>query len=103
MTIFVAYILGTYIIKMKNSKCPAPKIVYKPYVRTFIEEQEDPSYVMTLFKTMFHGNNPWFDTKVQSTYTKVGRQQPMAYGGRPKNKMVGQNTSRDDYLGTFFG
>ena len=99
----ILYVLITYIIKIEDGKCPGSKIEYKPYIRTFIEEQEEPTYVMNIFKKMFHGTNPWFQTKVQSSYLKVGRQQPNAYGGRPKNILVGENNSRDDYIGSFFG
>ena len=99
----IVYVIATYVIKVKNGNCPKARIAYRPYIRTFIEEQEDPTYVTNIFKNMFHGTNPWSETKVQSSYLKVGRQDPLVHGGRAKNILVGENNSRDDYMVNFFG
>lgn len=99
----VAYVIGGYFVRYKNRKCPEPIINNVPYVRTFIEEQEQPSYVMTMYKNMFWGLNPWNDTHAHKVHLKVGKKQPFAHGERPKNILVGEDTNRDDYLNTFFG
>jgi hypothetical protein len=98
MFLSVTYVIGGYIIKRSNKKCPNPIVNNIPYIRTFTEEQEQPSYVMSMFKDMFWKLAPWDSKNLQTTYLKVGKQQPAALGGRPKNVMVGKSTNRDDYL-----
>ena len=99
----ILIIIGGWIARIYAESCPTSRIVYKPYIRTFVEEQEQPSSVFTIFKNMFHGNSPWTQTFAHRNFLKVGKQQPFAWGGRPKNILPGENNDRDDYLNTFFG
>ncbi len=99
---FCLFVLGGYVTKRILTNCPKPKINYVPQNRTFIEEQEEPAYVMGMYKDMFHKLNPWWDTTEHKAALLVGKQQPYAHGERPKNKIVGKQTNRDDYLNTFF-
>ena len=96
---FILAIFGTWLSRSYAGTCPTADIVYKPYIRTFIEEQEQPSYVFTIFKKMFHGSNPWSDfLGGQTAALKRGRQNPFILGERPKNLIPGEDNNRDDYL-----
>lgn len=99
----IIFILGAWLVRLYAESCPTSLIVYKPYIRTFVEEQEQPSYVFTLFKNMFHGNSPWTQTFAHRNYLKNGKQNPFILGERPKNVLTGEKNNRDDYLNTFFG
>ena len=101
IAIIVVVIIGYY-RKMVLRSCPGPKVEFVPKIRTFIEEQEQPSYPSNIFKKMFWGNSPWTSTETQSTYLKLGRLQPHYEGTRPKNIIVGKNQDRDDYLNSYF-
>ena len=103
MVLMVLATLGLYAARRLGESCLASRIVYKPYIRTFVEEQEQPSYVFTLFKKMFHGNSPWTTTFAHRNFLKVSKQNPFIHGERPKNVLPGTGTDRDDYLNTFFG
>ena len=98
-----AFVIGSYITKRFLRTCPKAIVNHVPYIRTFTEEQEQPSYVMAMYKKMFWGNSPWVQTQVHQAQLKVGKKQPYAWGERPKNILVGKSTNRDDYLNTFFG
>lgn len=50
----VLYIVGTWIVKRQQSKCPKYKYVYKPSVRTFTEEQTQPPSVYKMYSDMFY-------------------------------------------------
>lgn len=100
---FCLFVLGGYVTKRILSACPGPTTNYIPLNNTFIEEQEQPAYVMGMYKDMFHKLNPWWDTTAHKAALLVGKQQPYALGERPKNTISGQNTNRDDYLNQFFG
>lgn len=103
LILIILLIIGGWVARRYAESCPTSRIVYKPYIRTFIEEQEQPSYVFTLFQKMFHGNSPWVTTFAHRNFLKVSKQQPMILGERAKNELGGENTDRDDYLNTFFG
>ena len=94
-------ILGSWVARRYAESCPTATIVYKPYVRTFIEEQTEPSYVFTIFKKMFHDSSPWAQKlEGQTAALNRGRQNPFILGERPKNIIPGQTNNRDDYLNT---
>lgn len=99
---FCLFIIGGYVTRRILTGCPRAVVNHIAATNTFIEEQEQPPYVMAMYKGLFHDLNPWWDTEAQRTYLKVGKQQPYAWGERPKNKISSQNTDRDDYLNTFF-
>jgi hypothetical protein len=98
LVLSIAYVISGYIMKTRTRNCPIPIINNVPYIRTFTEEQEQPSYVMSLYKDMFWKLAPWNDKNPQKTYLKVGKKQPAAYGGRPKSSLAGKSSNRDDYL-----
>jgi hypothetical protein len=103
MVSLVLCILGSWVSRRYQESCPTAQIVYKPYVRTFIEEQSEPSYVFTMFKNMFYDNSPWTaKLGAQTAALNRGKQNPFIHGGRPKNVMSGEKNNRDDYLNTFF-
>lgn len=61
--LLVVGILFVVIETVKSShKCQPQKIVYRYLPRSFEEEQEDPTHVSTLFKTMFTKPSPWVDS-----------------------------------------
>jgi hypothetical protein len=99
MVFLVLFILSSWLKRHYSGKCPTAKIIYKPYVRTFIEEQEQPGYAFTMFKKMFHSTSPWDELLAGQTVSlKRGRQNPFILGERPKNILPGENNNRDDYL-----
>ena len=102
MCAFCLFVSATYMTRSFIKTCPKAIVNHVPAIRTFTEEQEQPSYVMNLYKKMFWQLNPWWDTTAHKVHLKVGKKQPYAWGERPKNKLVGKGTDRDDYLNTFF-
>ena len=99
MFLFVLLIFGSWLSRSYAGTCPTADIVYKPYSRTFVEEQEQPGYVFTMFKKMFHSTTPWDDLLGgQTASLKRGTQNPFILGERPKNILPGENNDRDDYL-----
>ena len=103
MFLFILGVSASYAWKTEARKCPGPRVEHVPYIRTFIEEQEAPAYVMTMFQGLFTGLNPWFDGKPHHTFQQRGRKQgPFQHGERPKNLIVGKSQGRDDHLGRDF-
>lgn len=100
----ILIILGGWVSRRYAESCPTATIVYKPYIRTFTEEQSQPTYVFTMYKNMFYGDSPWTEKLAgQTAALKRGKQNPFIHGERPKNVMAGENNNRDDHLNTFFG
>ena len=96
-------IIGSWVSRKYQETCPTAQIVYKPYIRTFVEEQSEPSYVFTLYKNMFYSDSPWTEKLGgQTAALKRGKQNPFIHGGRPKNPIPGEKNNRDDYLNTYF-
>ena len=97
----IILIIGGWISRRYAESCPTATIIYKPYIRTFIEEQKEPSYAFTLFKKMFHDNSPWTQKlDGQTAALNRGKQNPFIHGERSKNVIPGQSNNRDDYLNT---
>ena len=59
ITILFIGILCAVVGYMKNSNINEPQIVYRYIPRTFEEEQNDPTDVSDIFKTMFTMPSPW--------------------------------------------
>ena len=98
----IAVVIGSYITKKIIAKCPGPIASNVPYARTFKEEQEEPAYVMAMYKNMFWSTNPWEDKQQNSTQLKIGRMQPNILGGLPKTELAGEGSNRDDYLNSYY-
>lgn len=102
LSVAIAVVIGGYIVKKLAGNCPGPIINHVPYNKTFIEEQEEPAYVMAMYKNMFWNTNPWEEKQPNSTQLKVGRMQPNILGGLPKTVLTGKGSNRDDYLNTYY-
>lgn len=97
------YVIGSYVYKSKLNACPPPKPIYRPLIRTFTEEQENPVSVFSMFKSMFWGGNVWLQKEPHASQLRRGKIQPFAHGELPENDKRGRQVERDDYLGRFFG
>jgi len=98
----VLYVTATYVKKKQLERCPKVKYVYRPSVRTFTEEQEQPVSVYGLYKNMFWKFGPFSSTFHQSAQLNLGGIQPYSWAGLPKNEMIG-NRNPDDWKNDFFG
>ena len=52
MFCIILTIFGSWLSRSYAETCPTATIIYRPYVRTFVEEQQQPAYVFTMFNKM---------------------------------------------------
>lgn len=50
----VLYIMGTWLYKREIATCPKYRYVYRPAVRTFVEEETEPPSVYKMYSDMFY-------------------------------------------------
>ena len=92
------HVLATYFNKKRLAKCPKIKTVYRPKIRTFIEEQEQPASVYGIFKDIFNKSDPWVrSTWTNPSQTEVGLQQPFSWGDLPNNEIGGSDNQPRHY------
>lgn len=91
------YILGSWLDKRRDAQCPKYRYVYRPSVRTFIEEQTQPTSVFKLFKDMFWKQSPWVSTHANPEEKSTGGINPFVLGGLPKTEL-GTERESDDFL-----
>lgn len=82
------YVLYTYTIKLKLRKCDTVKYEYRPGIRTFTEEQENPVSPLGLYKNMFYQTSPWWESTGNASYLKDGTIQPLSWQGLPKSEVI---------------
>lgn len=84
----VLYIAYTYSMKTHNRTCQKVEYRYRPYIRTFKEEQSQPVSPFGLFQNLFHKPSPWWSTRAHSAHMTVGAIQPATWVGLPKDQMI---------------
>ena len=98
----VVYVIYTYAIKRELRKCEKVKYEYRPYVRTFTEEQTNPVSPMGLFKDMFNKPSPWINVTTQSSRLPERTIQPFTWQGLPKSEVLREGES-GNFVNAFFG
>ena len=96
------YILYTYILKRELRKCDKVRYEYRPYVRTFIEEQKDPVSPLGLYKNMFYKPSPWWEATGNASKLSDGSIQPFSWQGLPKSETLREGES-GNFVNAFFG
>lgn len=94
------YVIGTWIYKRQQSRCPKYEYVYKPAVRTFTEEQSAPPSVFKMYQDMFYkGPIPTSRDNSDQTFssTRGGTINPFVLGGLPTTDL-GTVRESDNYL-----
>jgi len=99
----IIYTLGTYFEKLRLRKCKKIEYVYRGRAQTFIESQEEPTSVYTLFKDLFWKVGPFFKTTINKAQLEVGSIQPNSWGDMPKSPIPGNEPQSDQYKQNFFG
>ena len=94
ITIFV---LGSWVEKRRAARCLKYRYIYRPYARTFTEEQTEPSSVFKLYKDMFWKQSPWVSTHANPEDKSTGYINPYVWGNLPKTDL-GTERESDDYL-----
>lgn len=102
LTFTLLYVLYTYIIKLELKKCKAVRYEYKPYIKTFTEEQENPVSPLGLYKNLFYKVSPWWESTGNSSYLKDGTIQPFSWQGLPKSEVLREGES-GNFVNSFFG
>lgn len=95
----VLYTAYTYVNKRSMRGCDTTRYVYKPYIKTFQEEQSDPVSAMGLYKDLF------YKPDVTVGYATSGRQgpiQPMSWQGLPKSEVLREGES-SNFVNAYFG
>jgi hypothetical protein len=102
MGLAVVYALSTYSDKIRARKCKKYRYVYRPYVKTFVEEQTQAPSVFKMYKDMFWQQSPWVSTHANPEEKSTGRINPFVWGGLPKTDL-GTERESDDYVNSAFG
>lgn len=97
--LIIVYIIGTWLEKRRA--CPRYRYKYRPYVRTFTEEQTTPSSVFKTYKSMFWNQSPWYSTRANPQEYSRGYINPFVWGELPKTEL-GDERETDQYLNTEF-
>ncbi len=91
----VIYVVYTYTQLVQERKCNKVEYKYRPYIRTFKEEQTQPVSPFGLYQNLFHKASPWWDGRVDSAELHVGAIQPATWVGLPKDQTIRQGESRN--------
>ncbi len=78
-----AYVIGTWIYKREYATCPKYQYIYRPAMRSFIEEQTAPPSVFKMHQDMFYQQSPWVSTHENPMEKSTGYINPMILGGLP--------------------
>ena len=98
----IVYTLSTYADKVRGRKCAKYRYVYRPYVRTFVEEQTQAPSVFKMYKDMFWRQSPWVTTHANPEDKSTGYINPFVWGNLPKTDL-GEERESDNYVNTAFG
>lgn len=85
IVIFIGY---TYAVKLNDRRCDTVIYKYRPYIRTFQEEQTNPVSPSGLFKDMFYKPGPWWESTGNASFLKDGTIQPFSWQGLPKSEVL---------------
>lgn len=102
MAYLILYIIHTYILKREIRECDNVRYEYRPYVRTFSEEQTNPVSPLGLYKNLFYKASPWWDATGNASYLKDGTIQPFSWQGLPKSEVLQEGES-GNFVNSFFG
>lgn len=89
------FVLGSWVDRRIQAKCPKYRYIYRPYSRTFTEEQTEPTSVFKLYKDMFWQEGPWVTTHANPQETSTGRINPYVWGDLPKTDLGTERESHD--------
>jgi hypothetical protein len=88
---FVLYMTYAITVGRKLRTCPKVKYVYRPMIKTFIEEQENPVSPMAMYKDLFYSVDPLLVAR--GDHSKEISIQPFAFGGLPQSDIVKEGES----------
>ena len=96
----IASVIGSYVTsRFTIQDCVLEKTEHLPYIRTFTEEQTQPTDILNLYSKMFVEHSPWDTKNLDVAKMNIGGIQPSSqFTGRPKTLLVGMGTNRDNYL-----
>jgi len=94
-------VTSSWIDKRRDAHCQKYKYEFRPYVRTFVEEQTQPASVFKMYKNMFWQESPWVSTHANPQEKSTGRINPFIFGGLPKTE-IGTVKESDDFLNASF-
>ena len=95
------YVIATWLDKRRADRCPKYRYEYRPYVRTFTEEQTTPASVFKMYQSMFWKQSPWYSTRANPQEYSRGYINPFVWGELPKTEL-GDVREDDQYLNTEF-
>lgn len=98
----VLWIAFSYTRKLEMRKCDKVRYEYRPYIRTFQEEQENPVSPMGLYKDMFYKSSPWWEATSESSRLPERTIQPYSWQGLPKSEVLREGES-SNFVNAFFG
>jgi len=98
----VLYVLYDYVLKREILKCQKVQYEYRPYIRTFIEEQENPVSPMGLYKNMFNKPSPWWSATGNASHLPEKTIQPFSWQGLPKSEVLREGES-SNFENAYFG
>lgn len=101
IVLLVVYVIGGWIERRREAGCPKYRYVYRPSVRTFTEEQQQPASVFKMYQNMFWSQSPWVTTTAHPSEFSRGLINPMVWGGLPKTD-VGTVRESDDFVNDDF-
>lgn len=96
----IVWFVYQFTLRKQMEKCSLVRYEYKPYIKTFQEEQSNPVSVFGLYKGMFHQPDSWLDA-IGST-SKDNTIQPMSWQGLPKSEVLKEGES-SNFENSFFG
>lgn len=102
LAFILLYIMTTYAIKIRDRACDKVEYKYRPYIRTFQEEQENPVSPLGLYKNMFNKASPWWEATGNASYLKESTIQPFSWQGLPKSEVLREGES-GNFVNRFFG
>lgn len=84
---FFVYVITTWIYKRQHATCPKYQYIYKPAIRSFIEEQTQPPSVFKMHQDMFWKQSPWVSTHENPMEKSTGYINPFIHGGLPETDL----------------
>jgi hypothetical protein len=93
--LFIGVLYMTYVVVVGREQrgCPKVKYEYRPYTKTFTEEQENPVSPMAMYKGMFYNVDPLLIA--QGDKSKEIMIQPFVHGGLPQSDIVREGESQN--------
>lgn len=95
----VVYVTYTFVVKRQLRECEKVRYVYKPYVRTFQEEQDNPASALGLYRDLFFKSDP---NTISASMPKDGTIQPFSWQGLPKSEVLREGES-SNFVNAYFG